>query len=268
MDSMRSLNSSLPSSTSTQPPEQLLQAFKTAALSVTNLYKTAVADQANARHLGYQEALEDFRAFLDRERLALDDGDGAKIRRWVISRIDGTGSTTTSNDSDDEKDSSGERRTRSSSPAAARKETPETANQPRQQTTQPQTTTTTTSTAATTATPVFTFTAGPQWPTTLPDDVDMQSTDSSSSTSSSDSPHLATNTSPAVRVEVIPRGGPRTQRNNHTRHGNRSTTREQTASAGSKRKFHFGDFFDISNIGNGKDGFAGAGGGVKRGRFI
>ena len=55
MDSMRSLNTSLPGATSTtaapttvkhqDPPEQLLTAFKAAALSVTNLYKSAAADQ-------------------------------------------------------------------------------------------------------------------------------------------------------------------------------------------------------------------------------
>ena len=242
MDSMRSLNTSLPSSASAQPPEQLLQAFKTAALSVTNLYKTALADQGSARHLGYQEALEDLRAFLDREKLALDDGDGQKIRKWVVSRIDGTGTTTTS-DSDDERadDRREARRTGSSSPA--RKESPDTARQA------PTTSTTSTSATSTTSVPpTFTFSAGPQWPTSLPEDTDMQS-------NNSDSP-LATNiTSPSVRLEVIPRG-PRTPHRNNSRR-NRSSTRD-ASNTGSKRKFGFGDYFDMP------DGF----GGGKRGRFI
>ncbi|KZZ87591.1 hypothetical protein AAP_05502 [Ascosphaera apis ARSEF 7405] len=106
MDSMRSLNTSLPSAPANnnnnnphqppapapEPPEELLQAFKTAALSVTTLYKNSVRGQAHARHQGYQEALEDVRAFLDRERLALDTFQGAKIRHWLNERIDGTAS--------------------------------------------------------------------------------------------------------------------------------------------------------------------------------
>ncbi|KAI5281037.1 hypothetical protein KEM54_003429, partial [Ascosphaera aggregata] len=94
MDSMRSLNTSLPpagaQSAHTEPPEELLSAFKTAALSVTSLYRTSVAGQAHARHEGYQQALEDIKTFLDREGLAVDSIDGAKIRYWLDERIDGT----------------------------------------------------------------------------------------------------------------------------------------------------------------------------------
>ena len=241
MDSMRSLNKSLPSSASAQPPEQLLQAFKTAALSVTNLYKTALADQGSARHLGYQEALEDLRAFLDRERLALDDGEGQTIRKWIVSRIDGTG-TTTATDSDDERAEDRRereretRRTGSSSPA--RKESPDTAR------------------PVSTAPPTFTFSAGPQWPSSL-EDADGQSTTSTDSPLAATATATATAniTSPSVRLEVIPRG-PRTPHRTNPRR-NRSSTRD-ASNTGSKRKFGINDYFDMP------DGF----GGGKRGRFI
>lgn len=277
---MRSLNTSLPASTSnppSQPPEQLLQAFKTAALSVTNLYKTAASDQANARHVGYQEALEDLLAFLDRERLGTDGGEAAKIRSWVTDRIDGSGQQPTG-DSDDERGDV-DKRTRSSSPAVMRKGSPDAAQpqtQPRQQSppqSQTPAPTTTTSTNATTEPgpgtrqPNFTFTAEPQYPGSRHEDVDAPSSDVTGS-SSPGNPHFTptpnTTTSPSVRVELIPRA-PRTPHrpNNGSRHGSRQSTRDPLAGAGSKRKFHFGDFFDISNFGNGRDNF----GGGKRGRF-
>ena len=71
MDSMRSLNTSLPGAS---PPkqqtgessEQLLAAFKSAALSVTTLYKTAAAKQSKARADGYQDALDELLTFLDK----------------------------------------------------------------------------------------------------------------------------------------------------------------------------------------------------------
>ena len=101
MDSMRSLNTSLPSSTShVQPPEQLLQAFKAAALSVTNLYKSAVTDQAQAKQLGYQEAIEDLLHFLDRKHLGLGDGEGWQVRQWATERLDGVPSHSESEDDD------------------------------------------------------------------------------------------------------------------------------------------------------------------------
>ncbi|RAL65399.1 hypothetical protein DID88_000967 [Monilinia fructigena] len=75
MDSMRSLNTSLPGGKSpskqqnVEPPQQLLIAqFKAAALSVTNLYKTAAADQARARAEGYQDALDELLSFSRQRR--------------------------------------------------------------------------------------------------------------------------------------------------------------------------------------------------------
>ncbi|KPI42811.1 uncharacterized protein AB675_1809 [Cyphellophora attinorum] len=92
MDSMRSLNTSLPTPYSGRPvpPEHLLQAFRSAALSVTNLYKSAVQDQNNNRAAGYQDALDDILRFLDSENLGLQDGEGWRVRQWVTERYDGS----------------------------------------------------------------------------------------------------------------------------------------------------------------------------------
>src|SRR5450432_3759901 len=93
MDSMRSLNTSLPGASPSkqqmpEPPEQLLSAFKAAALSVTKLYKTAAVDLARARSEGYQDALDELLAFLDKEDIGLTDGEGWRIRRWATERLD------------------------------------------------------------------------------------------------------------------------------------------------------------------------------------
>lgn len=103
MDSMRSLNTSLPTPYSSRavPPEHLLQAFRSAALSVTNLYKSAVQDQNNNRTAGYQDALDDLLRFLDTENLGLQDGEGWRVRQWVTERYDGTANQPTSEGEDE-----------------------------------------------------------------------------------------------------------------------------------------------------------------------
>ncbi|KAK2768642.1 hypothetical protein FQN54_000498 [Arachnomyces sp. PD_36] len=283
MDSMRSLNTSLPPSTPhrNQPPEQLLQAFKTAALSVTNLYKNAVSEQGQARQAGYQDALEDLVSFLDKEHLGLGDGEGWKIRQWATERIDGTGAA--SSDTDDDRGDI-EKDVRSSSPVIVRKEAPD-VSIPRQQsrsTSPPRTAPTTQKAQPVPATefgntaskaPTFTFTAGPQFPQQQPQqtpDVDMQPSDATNiapnaPTIEAQTPISSNVTTPSVRVEVVPRGTRTPHRhNNSSRHNARSSTREPGPGTGSKRKFHFGEFFDISSIGNGKEGPSGG----KRGRFI
>lgn len=251
MDSMRSLNTSLPSSTShVQPPEQLLQAFKAAALSVTNLYKSAVTDQAQAKQLGYQEAIEDLLHFLDRKHLGLGDGEGWQVRQWATERLDGVPSN---GDSDDE-----DKPTRSASPVVNRKEHHE-IDQPRHipEPTQPtdeqrQQTETTQSTDPADTTfakpPVFTFTSGPTFPVFAPQDVDMQADTVSVTSTSQDE----------AGISMFPRNTRASGRlNNNTR---RSST--HATSLGTKRKLQVPDFFDLSGL-NGREFF----GGGKRGRF-
>ncbi|KAJ5779618.1 hypothetical protein N7457_007338 [Penicillium paradoxum] len=262
MDSMRSLNTSLPSSTPRpQPPEQLLQQFKAAALSVTNLYKNAVCEQAQARSAGYQEAIEDLLHFLDRENLGLGDGEGWRVREWATEKCDGTGAQ--SSDEDAELD----KRDRSATPATARKERPTLETTARQAPTsapaplptpKPESVTPPAQPleAPSFATPtVFTFSAGPTYPQCQELDMDVQSSDNSSATMQDGAP---------VSVSVMPRNArPHHRHTNHPRQNARPSPRESPASLGSKRKFTFPDFFDLSGLNNGRD----MGGGGKRGRF-
>ena len=259
MDSMRSLNTSLPSSTPRpQPPEQLLQQFKSAALSVTNLYKNAVCEQAQARQAGYQEALEDLLHFLDRENLGLGDGEGWAVRQWATERCDGTASQ----NSDEDERTDSEKRDRSATPMTARKEPPSSEPTARQPPTPTPPSTRADAPAspsqdATVGTPaVFTFSAGPTFPQCQEHDMDMQSPDSSAPPSQDGAP---------VSVSVVPRNSRQQNRhNNLTRPNARASTRESPASLGSKRKFNaFPDFFDLSGMPHGRDTF----GGGKRGRF-
>ena len=120
---MRSLNTSLPRARRPQPTPQpdIHQAFRTTALTVTNLYKSALADIDRARADGYQDALEDLLGFLDKENLGLGDGQGWRIRQWATERLDKALPVTSSSDSDEEE----EKRARSSSPVLERNASPE-----------------------------------------------------------------------------------------------------------------------------------------------
>lgn len=256
MDSMRSLNTSLPS-TRPAPPEQLLQAFRTAALSVTNLYKSAVNDQNASRQAGYQEAMADLLGFLDRENLGLQDGEGWRVRQWATERYDGS-TFPNQSESDDERSESGHRprsvtptrdqplRTRSEQPEPIRTEsatqTDENSNTPPLD--RPATA------------PIFHFSGN----TTSAVSDDMQTDeDANASTESHDA---SSNSNNSHRPGNINSRGNRTpHRSGNQRHSTRSSTREFTFSAGTKRKFPIPDFFDISNIGP-KDGH----GSNKRGR--
>ncbi|KAL8707244.1 MAG: hypothetical protein Q9220_007687 [cf. Caloplaca sp. 1 TL-2023] len=298
MDSMRSLNKSLPrapNTTATQPPEQLLQAFKTAALSVTNLYKTAASDQTRARQAGYQEALDDILAFLDKQNLGLGDGEGWRVRQWATERLDGSTAGAMASDSDDEK---GEtvKRDRSDSPVIQHKSSTEVLSAAQQQqqqqvgstsparnisappipqnAVQPALTSTPASTSITTQPEIFSFRSSHPYP----HDVDMVISESSTATSGNKSPTstpLALPPPPppaAVRVEVR---GTRTP-HRHASHSNRHNTRGANMmnrrslgpGAGSKRRFDVNDYFDLGNLGDGKDGTGGGGGGGgKKGRL-
>ena len=119
MDSMRSLNKSLPKA-KRQP--DVHQSFKNAALQLTNLYKSALADVDRARSDGYQEALDDLLTFLDKENLGVGNGEGWRIRQWATERLDGPRHA--NSDEDDENDMD-DKRARSSSPIMERNISPE-----------------------------------------------------------------------------------------------------------------------------------------------
>ncbi|KAI0179303.1 hypothetical protein GGR52DRAFT_570189 [Hypoxylon sp. FL1284] len=73
----------------TGPHDQLIDAFKAAALSVTKLYKNSAAATTRARTEGYQDCLEDLLGFLDKSNIGLSDGEGWQIRKWATERLDG-----------------------------------------------------------------------------------------------------------------------------------------------------------------------------------
>ncbi|OAA37180.1 hypothetical protein NOR_07196 [Metarhizium rileyi] len=100
----------------TETPEQLLDVFKAAALSVTKLYKTSALVESRARTDGYQECLDDLLTFLDRQNIGLADGEGWSIRKWATERLDGRESASHNTESEDEP----ERVERTSSPEVTR----------------------------------------------------------------------------------------------------------------------------------------------------
>ncbi|RMD41012.1 hypothetical protein DV735_g4115, partial [Chaetothyriales sp. CBS 134920] len=240
MDSMRSLNTSLPAAYSSRsvPREQLLQAFKTAALSVTNLYKSAAADQQSSRDAGYQDALEDLLRMMDSENLGVQDGEGWRIRQWVTERYDHSANTASSDVDDNrtaaadvgrddavDEDTSADR---SVNDASSDTEVPE-----RHEQQQPQ--------RPDSAPPVFKFTAGPS----TPDNDDMQVNDGPGKPVEEAEPVLPP---PPIQVQVINRPNRTVQRNNNQRHG-RPSGRTPASTAGAKRKLHqVPDFFDIPNF--------------------
>jgi hypothetical protein len=284
MDSMRSLNTSLPRTSprrNQQPPEELLSAFKAAALSVTNLYKNAASEQARSRAAGYQDALDDLLSFLDKENLGLGDGEGWSVRQWATERFDGAHSA--ARESEDEEEEQ-EEQPRSSSPEVARKPTtasnapqdlpqsepslvvPDIPSVQHQQ--QPQATRTDSTVPHA---DTFTFRSSMTYPPPHQDrEVDMDT----SNNPAADSPNSSTSNNP-VRLEVHSR-----RRNNHNRSNNNNNNNNSNriasinlgslgSGAGSKRK-NLGDFFDISGLsfGNGNNGRDNSDRGGKRGRHV
>lgn len=282
---MRSLNTSLPRSPrkhpSTQPPEQLVQAFKTAALSVTNLYKTAAADDSQARQAGYQDALDDILAFLDRENLGLDDGEGWRVRQWATERLDGSPTAPGGSDSDDERVDAPRRPASNSPPRQRTMEQEEQRRQPSRSTTPTRATSLPVAPQQASslenlsiAEPPRTFTFRSTHP--YPQDMDLQTPDIASNRPAQPSPIIEAQTTPAtpaVRVEIVPRGSrtPHRGSTHTTRHGTRSATSARSGGpgAGTKRKITFGDYFDLGSLGELRDGgAAGSNGGGKRSRLV
>ncbi|KAL0942187.1 uncharacterized protein CTRU02_200073 [Colletotrichum truncatum] len=263
MDSMRSLNTSLPGAsagkqaTQNDSPEQLLDAFKAAALSVTKLYKTSAAAQSKARMDGYQDCLDDLLAFLDKERIGLGDGDGWRIRSWATERLEGRESSQNA-ESDDEADkpetTSSPELNRSSSETQLRDETqmrtdsaPPSAPPPAEEE-EPEIMPITVPTQDT-----FTFQSSHPWPPHPPQQdayLNLANLDLSDSRTHDNT----TNANPTSR----------TTRPRHPANIPRSASRQGSnlgRGAGSKRKINFAEIFDLSSLD--KNMF---GGGPKRSR--
>jgi len=83
-------------------PEDVVDAFKAAALSVTKLFKTAAAAQAKAHTEGYQDCLNDLLSFLNKEKMGLSDGEGLRVRAWATERMEGGDGGAQTAESEDE----------------------------------------------------------------------------------------------------------------------------------------------------------------------
>lgn len=228
---------------SSESPEQLLDAFKAAALSVTKLYKISASAQAKARTDGYQDCVDDLLAFLEKEAIGLSDGEGRKIRRWATERLaEGRDAAPPSLESEDEV----EKADPASSPEIHHSNS----------TTQLPSLRNETSMRDSAPAPVVPVAPAPEPEIVVPtlDTFNFQSQHpyppflNLANLDLSDS-HNAT-TSPVSR--------------SRTRHGNGTRTGSRTVGrAGQKRKLNIAEIFDLGSLGSGKDPF---GGGGKRNR--
>jgi len=258
---MRSLNTSLPTAYSSRPvpPEQLLQAFKSAALSVTNLYKSAAQDQNSSRAAGYQDALDDLLRFLDSENLGLQDGEGWRVRQWATERYEGTASQAPA-ESEDEK--SEPETTQHKDPMSAH---PQSEQQPKYAdvTLQNAETHRQNDVRATSSEPdsksTFKFRYPAQASSMVTENDLGTSTGPVASSPVSEPDHASSGP-----IHIINRGN-KSQRASGLRHNTRAANRSLGSASGTKRKNPYPDlnFFDISNFGprDGPDP------GNKRGRF-
>lgn len=271
---MRSLNTSLPGTNSSkqpEPPEQLLAAFKAAALSVTNLYKSAASSQGGARMEGYQNALEELLTYLDKENIGLSDGEGWQIRRWATERLDGRDSASHNTESDDE----GDKTDRGSSPVFSRPSCFTRVSPPASNTSRtlsstrleslPTSLITTANDENTNnlATPLTAFTFQSSY--TKPQDADIVLADLASDSSRTTNPDPST--VPHASLQASSLAMPRIQRSrvNHSNRLSSKSTAPLGKGSGQKRKVNLGDFFDIGNAAYGRENL---GSGGKRGRFV
>lgn len=227
-------------------PEQLLDAFKAAALSVTKLYKTSAAAQSKARSDGYQDCLDDLLAFLDKRHIGLGDGEGWQIRKWATERLDGRDGVSQNTESDDEVEkaeasSSPEihRTNVSAPPPATRHDAPM-----RTDSAPPMTHVAPIPPAVEDPPPIvvptqehFTFQSSHPYP-------NIEKLDLSDSSKSNDAtnPHNSTISHPSRSRSI--RRLPRPKASAHLGRG-----------AGQKRSINFAELFDVGNIGFGKDVF-------------
>ena len=268
MESMRNLRTSLPSAArrqASQPPEELMQAFKQAALSVTTLYKTAASEQARGYQEGYQDALEELLRFLDKENLGLQDGEGWRVRQWATERYQ-----VSDHQHDNEEEAEDDARARSSSPVSQRKDIPESATPqshaehvtsnnivPRSESAPPigavgnseslprQTMTTFTIPAS-----EFTFQSMVQ--PQMTNEMEMSGAEHNASGPENSPSHVQINL--------------RARQSRSTRRDTRALNSRLGPGAGAKRSFPAIDFFDFSGF-NGRDGRDNFNGGGKRGRL-
>lgn len=251
-------------------PEQLLDAFKAAALSVTKLYKTSASAQAKARQEGYQDCLEELLAFLDRENIGLGDGEGWRIRSWATERL--AAGSTDAMVQDRESEDEVEKTDRCSSPEISRSNSGTHLNSITERT---QSVTLGSSAPKSEEVPAST-TADSTTVTPTPATIAVPTQDQftfQSSMSYPDAPNLATlNLSDSqAHPSATQTTTPHFTRQPRGRHNlGRPSARTSAAAAalgrgaGQKRKINFAEIFDLGSLGNGKDMF----GNGKRSRHI
>lgn len=253
-----------------EAPEQMLDVFRTAALSVTKLYKSSITAQAKARSDGYQECLDDLLQFLDKEHLGLDDGEGWKIRAWANERLDTTDTSPQIIESDDD----AEKPEAMPSPQIQRPTSTSTAHPPTsaprvetQAQTEPETPivqeiTVDEPEVAVPTQETFDFRSSHPYPQDAPSPLNLANLrlsdgrghDHSMSSSNSAPPSISVSRHSARATRHGGSGG---------RNGPRAATRLGHG-AGTKRKDNWGEFFDLGSLGPSKDGFGGSG--AKRSR--
>ncbi|KAH6842560.1 hypothetical protein B0I37DRAFT_199251 [Chaetomium sp. MPI-CAGE-AT-0009] len=237
---------------------ELLDAFKAAALSVTKLYKTSAQAQAKSRADGYHDCLEDLLSFLDRENIGMRNGEAHKIRKWVTDRMEGRDSTSPL-ESDDE---------------AERSDT-QVLSSPRMQRGVPAATQRLKDkegmlTRDASAPPVLTTVPIPPSPAVEEVDIAVPSQDTFNFQATHPYPH-----DEALRLANLNLSDPQTispsntrtpSRGGRNRNGRTGTRTALGRGAGQKRKVNLAEIFDLGSLehGNGRDMF---GSGGKRSRF-
>ena len=256
MDTMRGGSPTKGSSNPDCTPEQLLDAFKAAALSVTKLYKTSAASQSKARLDGYQDCLDDLLAFLDRQNIGLNDGEGWQIRRWATERLDGRDPVAQNTESEDEV----EKAETTSSPEIHRSSIPSSASRNdghlRTDSAPPTIHATAVTPITTDSQPIvvpsqenFTFQSSYPYPQDSAY-LNIDKLDLSDSARPNDGTTQQNSSSTMISHPARSRNGKRVQRPRASGHlGNLGK------GAGQKRSINFAELFDVGSIGIGKDMF-------------
>lgn len=255
-----------------EAPEQMLDVFRTAALSVTKLYKSSITAQAKARSDGYQECLDDLLQFLDKEHLGLGDGEGWKIRAWANERLDTTDTSPQVIESDDDAEKpepmSPEIQRSSNTSTAQQQHSPtprvETQQQAEPDTPLVQEITVDEPEIVVPTQETFDFRSSYPYPQDAQSPLnlanlrlsDARGHDHSMSSSNSAPPSISVSRHPARATRHGGSGG---------RNGPRAASRLGYG-AGTKRKVNLGEFFDLGNLGQSKDCLGGSG--AKKSRHL
>ncbi|POS77529.1 hypothetical protein DHEL01_v204080 [Diaporthe helianthi] len=255
-----------------EAPEQMLDVFRTAALSVTKLYKSSITAQAKARSDGYQECLDDLLQFLDKEHLGLGDGEGWKIRAWANERLDTTDTSPQVIESDDDAEKpelmSPVIQRSSNTPTAQRHQSPtprvETQQQAEPDTPLVQEITVDEPEIVVPTQETFDFRSSHPYPQDAHSPLNLANLRLSDARGHD---HSMSSSNPAPPSISVSRHAARATR--HSGGGGRNGARAASRlghGAGNKRKVNLGEFFDLGNLGQSKDYVGGSG--AKKSRHI